>query len=629
MKYIRRAILILLIYMVAFTVFSNAESFAASKRVKLGTCSVTISKSVTYTGKKIKPKAKIIYKQKRLKLNRDYTVEYTNNIAAGTATATFKGIGEYKGTIKKKFTVKPRLLSKADVKTETDKFNFTGKTIKLRPKLVYAGKRLKRDIDYTVTYKNNLNCGTATAILKGIGNFRGTIRIPYEILPSSKVSFSMKSKSIKAGDHSQLLKIDGFTEKTIVNTVKSSSKHVIRVAHNGNGGIILEARNPGDATITAIVDGQLLSCKITVLPVYVESVAFDDPSAKYVKVGDVVKNKAVAYPEKATDRSLKYTSSNPEAAIVDENTGQVTAIAPGTASIKAKAKDGSKVYSKYKVYVRDYIKSDSTHFVAHRGLSSEAPENTEAAFRLAGQAGFWGIETDVRKSADGRFIISHDRSLLRSCGVEKNVEDMTFDEIKSMDVISGKNIEQYQGNCKIASLQEYLEICKEYACVPVIEVKMTCDEYAVTDPDYIDDTGVCEITRDTDYLLPMQYVTSDDLKSLYEQTREVMGTSSPYSFIAFDIRTAALLGQMAKAEDARNITIEHVTGPKTSLSNIKYYRDNNIELDAYYKMPLETITAFREAGIKVNLWVIDSQHKAWTVINNGIEYITTNTILWD
>ena len=50
----------------------------------------------------------------------------------------------------------------------------------------------------------------------------------------------------------------------------------------------------------------------------------------------------------------------------------------------------------------------ATQIMAHRGASHAAPENTVAAFRLAGTLGADAVELDVRRSADGRLLISHD-----------------------------------------------------------------------------------------------------------------------------------------------------------------------------------------------------------------------------
>lgn len=70
---------------------------------------------------------------------------------------------------------------------------------------------------------------------------------------------------------------------------------------------------------------------------------------------------------------------------------------------------------------------------AHRGLHNAAagvPENSMAAFRRAVQNGY-GIELDVQRTADGQVVVFHDHSLLRVCGVDKKVDDCTFEELQA------------------------------------------------------------------------------------------------------------------------------------------------------------------------------------------------------
>lgn len=68
---------------------------------------------------------------------------------------------------------------------------------------------------------------------------------------------------------------------------------------------------------------------------------------------------------------------------------------------------------------------------AHRGLHdlrASIPENSLPAFRRAADLGY-GAELDVRLTADGRLAVIHDSSLLRSCGIDRFVEDMTAGEL--------------------------------------------------------------------------------------------------------------------------------------------------------------------------------------------------------
>ena len=59
--------------------------------------------------------------------------------------------------------------------------------------------------------------------------------------------------------------------------------------------------------------------------------------------------------------------------------------------------------------------------VAHRGLSGIETENTCAAFIAAGNRDYFGIETDARITADGKFILMHDDTTARVSGVELKV----------------------------------------------------------------------------------------------------------------------------------------------------------------------------------------------------------------
>lgn len=71
---------------------------------------------------------------------------------------------------------------------------------------------------------------------------------------------------------------------------------------------------------------------------------------------------------------------------------------------------------------------------AHRGGTSEAPENTMPAFEHAVALGFDYLETDVHLSADGVLMAFHDPDLSRTCGVDGTIADMTADELAEIRV---------------------------------------------------------------------------------------------------------------------------------------------------------------------------------------------------
>jgi glycerophosphoryl diester phosphodiesterase len=95
---------------------------------------------------------------------------------------------------------------------------------------------------------------------------------------------------------------------------------------------------------------------------------------------------------------------------------------------------------------------------AHRGANEFAPENTLAAFRKAVELGVDLIEIDVRKTKDNVNIIMHDSTLKRTTGLDGNVSDWNYTDLK--EVSAGKRFSNDFASEKIPTLEE---TCKEVA----------------------------------------------------------------------------------------------------------------------------------------------------------------------
>ena len=77
---------------------------------------------------------------------------------------------------------------------------------------------------------------------------------------------------------------------------------------------------------------------------------------------------------------------------------------------------------------------------AHRGLyekDQSIPENSLPAFKRAVEAGY-GMELDVQLSRDGQVVVFHDDDLKRVCGVDKDVDALTLDELKALSLCGTK-----------------------------------------------------------------------------------------------------------------------------------------------------------------------------------------------
>lgn len=78
--------------------------------------------------------------------------------------------------------------------------------------------------------------------------------------------------------------------------------------------------------------------------------------------------------------------------------------------------------------------------LGHRGGRYEVDENTLAAFQTAYKNGVHSFETDIRLTADGDLVISHDASLKRMCGVDVIVENTTRQELKKYKSLKGNEV---------------------------------------------------------------------------------------------------------------------------------------------------------------------------------------------
>ena len=154
-------------------------------RADISSCTVTLSdESLTYTGSSLRPTVTVKSGDKELTLNQDYYVSYRNNWDAGTASVIVNGSGNYTGSVTKDFQIVPADISNYEVTLYNDSFDYDGTAKEQRYVRLYSGTRwLSEDTDFTVTYANNVNAGTASAILTGTGNYTGSVTKDFTIKP--------------------------------------------------------------------------------------------------------------------------------------------------------------------------------------------------------------------------------------------------------------------------------------------------------------------------------------------------------------------------------------------------------------------------------------------------------------
>lgn len=107
------------------------------------------------------------------------------------------------------------------------------------------------------------------------------------------------------------------------------------------------------------------------------------------------------------------------------------------------------------------------YLVGHRG-SIWGVENTSQAFINGAKKGYDYLETDIKVTKDGKFVCWHDDNLTKASG-QPAIASNTLSYLKSLKLSQTRDGVAYTGY--ICTLEEYLDICKEYGVAPVIEFK--------------------------------------------------------------------------------------------------------------------------------------------------------------
>lgn len=230
-------------------------------------------------------------------------------------------------------------------------------------------------------------------------------------------------------------------------------------------------------------------------------------------------------------------------------------------------------------------KENKVRFIAHRGLSSQAPENTLPSYILACRNNFYGCECDLQETKDKRFIIMHDDTLDRMTNGSGKVSDFTLEELKKLNIDEGSNIEKYK-EIKIPTLEEYLHLCTEEKIKPVIELKN------------LSKTSLKKFLN-----IINRFKLNDNV-----------------IIISFNNQIL----QYIRNRDS-NIDLQWIAD--LNKENIDFCSENNINIDCYKEtVNLENIKYAHDKGILVNIWTVDEEDIIQKCISFAADYITTNKI---
>ena len=199
------------------------------------------------------------------------------------------------------------------------------------------------------------NSGKVTAVSEGTATITAkageqtatcTVTVTKADVAVESVTLDKTSLDLKTGDNATLtatVSPDNATDRTV--TWESNATNIATVDNNG----AVTAKAAGTATITAKAGEQTATCKITVTKADVKVTQITISGKNTLNVNDVATLTADVQPGDATNKTVVWTSENPD--VVKVENGKVTALMPGQAVIKATAQDGSNTVGMFTIKV--------------------------------------------------------------------------------------------------------------------------------------------------------------------------------------------------------------------------------------------------------------------------------------
>ena len=229
--------------------------------------------------------------------------------------------------------------------------------------------------------------------------------------------------------------------------------------------------------------------------------------------------------------------------------------------------------------------------IGHRGASDNAPENTLSSISEAWSQDADGVEVDVRLTKDLELVCIHDKTTLRTAGLDAEVSETTLNEIRRMDAGAWRGKEWV--NEPIPLLTEVIELVPEEKKL-FIEVK---NGLRAIEP-------LHKILKNYKNKHNNIYIISFQEKVI-EKIKEKIPTIKANLLISFD-KTPNI---------EKNIIRD----------KIKNLRADGVGLQAHMQLTNSFILPFRENNSEVHVWTVDQPEQAKLYKEMGLNSITTNS----
>jgi glycerophosphoryl diester phosphodiesterase len=252
--------------------------------------------------------------------------------------------------------------------------------------------------------------------------------------------------------------------------------------------------------------------------------------------------------------------------------------------------------------------------IAHRGVAMLAPENTLAAVNLAARQGVYGVETDIRISADGIPFLMHDASLERTTNLQEVYPERLKDRPEEFTIAELTQLEA--GNWfvardpfgTVAGGQVSQEEIKEYALQKV--------------PTFAEALAIIRQSN-LAFIFDLEPPPGDHpyAKSLFNICFNMIhdaGLDNQVWFLASEEQAEILRANAPEMKIAYGTDYRHP--PSVELLQKFGYKMINSE----YGLSKALIRKYQEAGLWVNLWTVDEPWQYSRLWLLGVDSTTTN-----
>jgi len=229
-------------------------------------------------------------------------------------------------------------------------------------------------------------------------------------------------------------------------------------------------------------------------------------------------------------------------------------------------------------------------YIAHRGASYYAPENSLAAIRLSAELGCDGAECDIQLTKDNQIVLSHDANTGRLTERKLDIAKSTYSELKKLSLkLSPTNSAFFEGQ----TMPLLKDVLKSMVKNQLLVIEIKCGK---------------EIFPELQRVI-----------SKYQKAGNI-------AFIAFNLETISLAKSYYPL-----VPCYYLSSSKTDvlkkIFDIQKNKLDGVDLSSNI-LDKELVKSMRDAGLNIWCWTVDVLAEANRMKDLGVNVITTNRPIW-